>query len=210
MHFALFSLHFGNAIVTLKWSQNDFRCVGEGVSNRRKTMVSRNVFTNYDEPKATETILYLANRVSSPEKYTICKMIYLADKMSLEKYGRLIFGESYAAMPQGATPSKAYNLLNKNIRNPSSICVDGNNVAALREANLDYLSASDRDCLDQIIKLYDKNGVKMRDAAHDAAWQEAWDNRGTLNSVPMPITRIVSTFPDSAELLDYLAECGVG
>ncbi|MCL2706626.1 MAG: Panacea domain-containing protein [Dehalococcoidia bacterium] len=164
----------------------------------------------YDKTKAIETILYLVNRVSTPSKYVLCKMIYLADKLSLERYGRLIFGESYAAMRNGATPSNAYNLINKNIKYPCEIKVDGNNVVALRDADLDYLSESDIECLNQVIGTYDKAGAKMRNDAHDSAWDAAWSSRGSLNSVPMPITSIVNALPNSEELLDYLTVCGVG
>src|SRR4030066_2115183 len=65
----------------------------------------------FDRTKAIEAILYLANKIPNPGKYVICKLLYLADKCSLEKYGRFIFGETYCAMERGATPSNAYDLL---------------------------------------------------------------------------------------------------
>ena len=69
-------------------------------------MATSKIAFDFNEPKAIETILYLANRISHSFKYRICKMVYLADKTSLEKYGRLIFGESYSAMKEGATRLK--------------------------------------------------------------------------------------------------------
>lgn len=55
----------------------------------------------FDQVKATEAILYLA------------------DKTSLEKYGRFIFGESYYAMKEGPTPSYTYNLLKQAAERPT-------------------------------------------------------------------------------------------
>ena len=74
-------------------------------------MATSKIAFDFNESKAIETILYLANRISRSYKYKICKMLYLADKTSLEKYGRFIFGESYSAMQEGATPSKSYDIL---------------------------------------------------------------------------------------------------
>lgn len=56
----------------------------------------------FDSKKATETIIYLAKRISNPSVYGICKLLYLSDKINLERYGRFIFGEAYYAMEGGA------------------------------------------------------------------------------------------------------------
>lgn len=160
----------------------------------------------FDCTKAIETILYLAKRISDSNLYSICKLLYYADKTSLEKYGRFIFGESYAAMQEGATPSNAYDLLKEIAQEPiDQLKVEGNNVIPLRDANLDYLSESDIECLDQIIAIYGempswKRGVD----AHDVAWNKAWAERGTKRSVPMPVESIAESLADSKDLIDYL------
>jgi len=167
----------------------------------------------YDKSKAIETILYLAKKISNPSKLNICKMIYHADKLSLVKYGRLIFGGEYCAMKHGPVPSEAYDLLKEYIQHPVEFKVDAKNpyrVTALRDANLDYLSESDQECLEQTMRQYDGAWEKMYQDAHDAAWEETWNNKsGSSNSVRMTLHSIVNTLPDSADLLDYLTECGV-
>lgn len=55
----------------------------------------------FDRTKAIEAILYLANGIPEPDKYGICKLLYLVDKTCLEKYGRFTFGESYYALKGG-------------------------------------------------------------------------------------------------------------
>jgi hypothetical protein len=160
----------------------------------------------FDRTKAIEAILYLANRLKSPDKYIICKRLYLADKCSLEKYGRFIFSESYCAMGQGATPSNSYDLLKEAIyKTVDGIGVNGNQVIPLRDARLDYLSQSDIECLDQAINIHPS---RLKQDTHDDAWQKSWNNRGEKKSSPIPIESIAELFANSDDLLDYLSNVG--
>ncbi|HUW46195.1 MAG TPA: Panacea domain-containing protein [Dehalococcoidia bacterium] len=173
-------------------------------------MATSKIAFDFNEPKAIETILYLANRISHSFKYKICKMVYLADKTSLEKYGRLIFGESYSAMKEGATPSKSYDLLKQIAEEcTNDLRVKGNSVVALRDANLDYLSESDIECLDQTIAIYNKNPQKMYDDAHDDAWERAWESRGEKRSADISVRSIAKTLTNSKDLIDYLTNRSV-
>lgn len=173
-------------------------------------MATSKIAFDFNEPKAIETILYLANRISRSYKYKICKMLYLADKTSLEKYGRFIFGESYSAMREGATPSKSYDLLKQIAEGRADdLCVDGNAVVALRDANLDYLSESDIECLDQTIAIYGKNPQRMYRDAHDDAWGKAWESRGEKRSTDISVRSIAKTLANSKDLIDYLTNRSV-
>lgn len=168
-------------------------------------MAASKIAFDFDQSKAIETILYLARRISRSDRYKICKMLYLADKTSLEKYGRFIFGESYSAMEQGATPSKSYDLLKEVTEEyGGDLRVDGNAVVALRDANLDYLSESDIECLDQTIAVYDRKPQKMYRDAHDDAWEKAWETREKKRSAHIPVKSIAKTLANSNDLIDYL------
>jgi len=168
-------------------------------------MTTARISFDFDKPKAIEAILYLANKITTPGKYKICKMLYLADKICLERYGRFIFGESYTAVLEGATPSIAYDLI-KQIEqvHGGGLKIEGNAVIPLRQANLDYLSQSDKECLDQIITSYDNAPTKMREDAHDAAWKQAWEGRGNKRSTPIPVENIAGTLNEPHELIGYL------
>lgn len=160
----------------------------------------------FNRTKAIEAILYLANKLNDPGKYVICKLLYLADKCSLEKYGRFIFGDSYSAMQGGATPSEAYALLKEAARTTvSGIKVEGNRVIPLRKPNLDYLSESDVECLEQIINT--PHSRMIRDT-HDSAWQKSWDNKGDKGSAPIPVENIARLLTNSDDLIDYLSNVG--
>ena len=157
----------------------------------------------FNPQKALESILYLTPKISDSDVYGICKLLYLADKTSLEKYGRFIFGESYCAMEKGATPSNAYDLLKKPL---DELEVRGNQVIARRDANLEFLSESDIECLDQVIGVWGKSpNWSRRDAAHDAAWEKAWSKRGNKGSVGIPVESIAELFDDSDDLVNYLS-----
>lgn len=137
-------------------------------------------------------------------------MLYLADKTSLEKYGRFIFGESYSAMKEGATPSKSYDLLKEIAeKDTDDLCVEGNAIVALRDANLDYLSESDIECLDQTIAIYDNNPRKMIRDAHDDAWEKAWESKGEKRSADISVKSIAETLANSRNLIDYLTNRSV-
>ncbi len=165
----------------------------------------------FDQQKATEAILYLVSKAPVPNLYGICKFLYLADKTSLEKYGRFIFGESYVAMQEGGTPSNAYNLLRNLSNNPTNdLKRDGYYIRALRQPELDYLSRTDIECLDLVIKEFGGRGswTKRKQACHDTAWETAWDNRGTSDSYPIHIENIAELFEKPDELIDYLINVG--
>jgi hypothetical protein len=161
----------------------------------------------FDHTKALETILYLSRRINDSDVYGICKLLYLADKTSLEKYGRLIFGETYCALKAGATPSHSYDLLKEaSISAQNGLEVNGDQVTATREANLEYFSESDIECLDQVISVWGNVPNWSRaQAAHDDAWKKAWDNRAGKGSVKIPIESIAEILDDSGDLLKYLS-----
>lgn len=170
----------------------------------------KNIAFEFNERKAIETIVYLVSKLQNPDIYSICKLLYLADKTNLEKYGRFIFGETYCALELGATPSHSYDLLKDG---PPATCdafiVEGHNVNALRKANLGYFSQSDLESLNAIIRIYKHlpNWRKRQDA-HDEAWKTSWETRGTKKSAPIPIESIAKLFDNSDDLIDYLTNVG--
>ena len=161
----------------------------------------------FNRAKAMETILYLANRVSNHDVYGLCKLIYLADKTSLEKYGRFVFGETYVAMEQGATPSNAYDMLKQIEEAPiPEMQRRGYEVIPLRDTNLDWLSKADLECLDKTIAAYGKASYLVRRcAAHDTAWARSWEEKGTAGSIGIPVVRIAESLENSEDLVDYLS-----
>lgn len=147
----------------------------------------------FDSEKALETILYITNHCPIKDIYHIVKIQFFADRKHLERNGRFITGDSYIAMKNGPVASNAYNFLKvargEDVYIPpemantirKALTVKDFNVIANRQANCDYLSKSDIDCLDEAIA---ENGTlsftELNNKSHDALWLEADRNNEIL------------------------------
>ena len=166
-----------------------------------------------DRDKAMQVLLYVVSRV--PNMYNALKVIYFADRQHLAQYGRFIYGDSYVAMKHGPVPSTAYDLLN-NARGDGEWSCDpaiaehvqeyfrgsdrDHTVTALQPPDLDFLSESDRECLDEAIEKYGHlSFAKLRHISHnDKAFRAADENDW------MPPEAIARSLPNADELLEYL------
>src|SRR3569833_2759794 len=65
--------------------------------------------------KILEAVLFLLREAANADlrltQYDIVKSVFIADLFHLEKYGRPISFDNYAAMENGPVPSETYNLL---------------------------------------------------------------------------------------------------
>ena len=157
--------------------------------------------------KALEVLLYVSRR--APNTYNALKVLYFADKQHLEKYGRLIYGDQYVAMQHGPVPSLAYDII-KCARGDSQLLVmvpaseylsiDGNDIIAHRDPDLDLLSESEVECLDEAIKRYgNMSFADLRNISHsDEAFRSADENDF------MSLPTIAASLSNSDELLEYL------
>ncbi len=167
----------------------------------------------FDLEKAIEVILYIANKASTTNKvnevYWALKVLYFADKEHLSKYGRLICNDFYAAMSHGPVPSVCYDMI-KYVRGDGfyrfnfpveeTFSADGNDIIPHRDANLDLLSESDIECLEESIEKYGHLPFyKLRDISHDDAFKSA-----DLNDF-ISLENLAKSLPDGEQLLEYLA-----
>src|SRR6266849_8116944 len=135
----------------------------------------------FDPERALELVLYVANQLRYPTLHSVSKVVYFADREHLSRYGSLLSGDNYVAMRHGPVPSSIYNLLKAaagrqeplipaefyELVGQSLKVEDRSRVQPLRQANLELLSASQRECLDASIK---SNG-RLTAKSHDAAWK---------------------------------------
>ena len=159
--------------------------------------------------KALETLVYLANK--DQRQYWILKAIYLADKEHLKRYGRQIFDDRYIAMKLGPVPSLAYDIVKStregaagyNFPEPvpatALTAPDNRTVKASRKANVNLLSASEIECLNNAYDLI-KNLTLQQvcDLTHDAAYDAA------VQDDDMSIKEIIGTLENNKEVLDYV------
>lgn len=151
--------------------------------------------------KIRETILYISAQIQNPTLHTVFKIMYFADKLHLERFGRFITGDTYIAMEFGPVPSHAYDLT-KEARESErwhDMAIEGYCIIPLRDANIDFFSDSDIQCIDEAISTHKhKTFGQLTDESHDAAWQSTPQNE------PITIESIVRTFSDADDLLAHL------
>lgn len=167
----------------------------------------------FDREKAIEATLFMANLLPNPTKHSISKMFYLADKLHLQEYGRLICGDLYIAMEYGPVPSAIYDMM-KVSAGQGRIDPDtddfileaftiskSRSIVPKRESETSFLSESEMECIKEVIRLYgDKTFGQLTDLTHDAAWQATEENQ------PIALLDMANTLPNAAELISYLGD----
>lgn len=172
-------------------------------------MISRKSFK---KDVAIEAILYIAEHIGEKKDFhKICKILYYSDQRHLSEYGRSITGDTYIAMKYGPVPSNIEDIF-KAIRGDSyfSNCVDNfrtifdfkNKYVLIpkRKANMDYLSESDKECLDEAInKCKDKSFGELTNLSHDVAWHNTKRGRA------MSVKDILREAGDDEEYASYIS-----
>ena len=166
---------------------------------------------HFDRDKALEAILFIAKSLQNSTFHSISKMFYLSDKLHLQEYGRMIFGDRYIAMEYGPVPSAIYNMMKVAAKKQSNnvewseIIQDALNVRHSREGlpkrdcDMDMLAESEVECLQKTIAKYGKKTFgELIDITHDSAWHATDDNQ------TIPMESIVATLPNAAEVAGFL------
>jgi uncharacterized phage-associated protein len=166
----------------------------------------------FDLDKALEAIIFVASKVHESSFHKISKIFYFADQLHLERYGSVLSEDYYVAMDNGPVPSHIYNMMKyasgittvrASDKSPKILdalgVVQQYNVIAKRTAELDYLSESEVECLEESIKRHGhKTFGQLTDESHDAAWSSVTCNQ------PIPLKAIVDMLSNSDELVEHL------
>jgi uncharacterized phage-associated protein len=126
-----------------------------------------------------ESLHYLLKKLGKADKIKLIKLLYLADKYHLVRYGRTITNDDYYAMEHGPVGTTVKDILSSDTFNVSPTeakyisrllnKVDENNFEAKTTAKINYdmLSESDKEALDFIIKHFGHMSQwKLRDYTH--------------------------------------------
>lgn len=141
-----------------------------------------------------EALIYVAKRTTGNNLYTALKTLYVADKRHLENHGRLIYGESYNALPKGPVPDAAYDTV-KFLRGDQMFCALGESAARaalkldgdqrlvpLRDADLTKLGTEAVQSLEAAIRYFaNSNFGQVMTATHDTAYERTPKNQ----AIPM-------------------------
>lgn len=175
--------------------------------------------TRFDSEKALEAILYVASRAPIPDIYHVGKILYFADRLHLERYGRLISGDNYSAMKDGPVADNAYDIIKiargdgryipngcdvDTIRSTLSVSDGrgGHRVRALRPVDDDAFSDSDIACINEALEIYGRMSFgEIRRISHDNVWESANEN----GDIPLEV--LAASCEDGEKLIAYLETC---
>ena len=176
----------------------------------------------FQAEKALAAVSYLTQQTGA-DLYSVMKMLYLADKDHLGRFGRTITGDMYTAMKNGPVPDRAYNLCKfvggrrshyDALPTAREHLVLRDNVFELLQApDLCQLSKSDLRALDGAAAIYAEGGWRaVRKASHDPAWKAYWAEAQAqdLGSKEMDITAIAATLPNGPAVIEYLCDSSPG
>src|ERR1700728_703327 len=157
-------------------------------------------------------------------QYDIVKTLFLADRASLNKFGRPITFDNYVAMKDGPVPSTSYNFLksdDKTLRRYKATVPWRSKPApeqgakacafeiAAGTASLDSLSPSDIEELSNALTVVKTLGFsQVRKLTHDdPAYVEAWDAEGINKSYSMSYSLLFEVpNEDLAKDLSFLSK----
>ncbi len=139
----------------------------------------------FDERKGVETLTYVASKWPELTAFYAAKIIFFAEKQHLNRYSRPIIGDTFVAMTNGPVPSTLYDFIKGKLDqagDPDAIIAallikSGPylRIAAKRAPDLDALSPSDLECLDEAIAFCRGHGFGVLSGLthQERAWFEA-------------------------------------
>lgn len=110
--------------------------------------MSNYIFT-YNAEKAKECVKYLTKELGFLSKYTIAHLLFIAEMLHLQEFGRPIFSDRYAAVAEGALCSGILSIASEAILGrDNDFLVASGNIKALSPVITELMSESDLAILD--------------------------------------------------------------
>jgi len=163
----------------------------------------------FDERRAADAAGYLLLQHDGKMNYMrLIKLLYVAERESLARFGRPILGDRYVSMKHGPVLSHVYDLIKEGENEgpwAQHIQRVGTFGVCLREKpSFDSLSPADLEILDQVTKLYQGfDQFHLRDMTHEEF--EEWEDPGD-SSKEIPTERILKVVGKSPEEIDRIRE----
>lgn len=150
-----------------------------------------------EEKKALEAFVLVATEWPGITAFYAAKIVFLADKQHLNRFGRPVIGDRYIAMDNGPVPSAIYDWFKGNLDrmgDPQSIvdAIEFNRngryvtATARRTPDFDYLSPSDIAAIKDAVAFCRRRSVSelIRITHNDPAWKQA-DLNGEMDPILM-------------------------
>jgi len=172
--------------------------------------MSRRLAFDFDVERFVAATSFLVEKCPEVTKIKLFKLLYFADKRHLLTYGRPIIGDRYIKMDHGPVPSKGYNLVKRDERANAEdqelfdayVTVQGNDLKTVNPPNLAYLSETEIEVLDEVVREYGllTAGQLSKLSHRDPAWMNA-----ELNS-DMDLRWIFVGGSENERLMERLAQ----
>lgn len=171
--------------------------------------------TLFEQKTLIEAVLYVLQKTQGLDYYHLFKILYFADRKHLAEWGTRITADTFAALQYGPVPSCLYDAVKGNVsRNAPQLKAlydaavrrageDARNVLLpMRDADLDYLSESERSSLDESIsENAGESFNSLVSKSHDIAWKKASATGSAIDDLSM-----AEAGGASSDMLDYIAE----
>lgn len=157
-----------------------------------------------DKEKSAAALLYIIQKLGgSWDMYSLFKILYFAESKHLAEYGRPITGDTMKAMKHGPVPSYSYDSVKPAHIDNANFINEDDIVSAKHEPNLDLLSESDIEILEESIAENSSLSFgQLKNKSHDAAYDAAIKNYG-LNST-MSFIEIAKAFGADENMIQYI------
>jgi len=165
--------------------------------------MKRPIRFQFDPEKLVHALAYFAEQgVEDLGKMKAVKLLFIADKYHLIKYGRPVLGDQYACMEYGPVPSFSYNVINdalagdvdsavsKTFTNYLQVRPGANGhptFSAVKSPDMDVFSESDVEALRYALaSAGGKTAAQLSRESHlEPAWLRANSRRGPGGSAQM-------------------------
>jgi uncharacterized phage-associated protein len=139
----------------------------------------------YDADRARNAVLWLLKRHGRIDRLKLIKLVFLADRMHLKKYGRPIVGGRYCAMKHGPVSSELLAAVQQGALEGART-VDDVRVEGSADPDEDYLAQSDLEVLQQIDDDFGKLDTwLLRDHTHlFELWKNNFPGGNSSSTIP--------------------------
>jgi len=162
----------------------------QGQSSTTQIENTENIYFNFNHTKGTQALNYFAiHEGSKINKMKVLKLVFLADRYHLRKYGRLITNDNYLAMKHGPVPSTTKDIAESN----------------------DYLDDTTKDYSLRFIKTVDNRVLKSVNKLEESVLSEsdlealkfAWANFGHLDQFQLrDLTHLYPEWEKYRDIID--------
>lgn len=135
----------------------------------------------FDKQRIVEMVSYILNETGGADVYHIVKILYFAEQKHLVKWGAPLISDDFVKMDYGPVPTETYDALKVSAKGEFADLMRGSYKRAredargyllpIRTADMDYISASEKEALDASIK--ENAGLpfgQLKTKSHDSAY----------------------------------------